>query len=101
MTVVEGMELVADFYGITVDDLIRQDRRQPLALQRQVAMYVCREQAGASYPELARAFERHHSTIIHGVHEIEDRLLRGSWRTTGDITMILCDSCSNHQEATT
>ncbi len=45
---------------------------------RQIAIYVSRDQTGASLAEIARAFERDHSTVLHSIRSIEKRLEPGS-----------------------
>ncbi len=67
---------VARYYGITVADLTSSSRRQPLARQRQVAMYVCREHTGLSLPRIGAAFGgRDHTTVMHAVDKIKGLLL--------------------------
>ncbi len=62
---------VARFYKIAVEDL-RQDRRtKQLAHARQVAMYLARRLTKSSYPEIAKRFDKDHSTVISSVRKIE------------------------------
>jgi chromosomal replication initiator protein len=67
---------VAEYYGLDVSDLTGSSRRQPLARQRQVAMYVCREHTGLSLPKIGAAFGgRDHTTVMHAVDKIKGLLL--------------------------
>lgn len=67
---------VAQYYGIPVSDLTSSSRRQPLARQRQTAMYVCREHTGLSLPRIGNAFGgRDHTTVMHAVDKIKGLLL--------------------------
>ncbi|MCL1587840.1 MAG: chromosomal replication initiator protein DnaA, partial [Actinomycetia bacterium] len=44
----------------------------PLARQRQIAMYVCREHTDLSLPRIGRAFGgRDHTTVMHAVDKIK------------------------------
>ena len=62
---------VATYYGIPVADLTGSSRRQPLARQRQIAMYICREHTGLSLPKIGAAFgDRDHTTVMHAVEKI-------------------------------
>ena len=62
---------VATYYGIPVADLTGSSRRQPLARQRQIAMYICREHTGLSLPKIGAAFGgRDHTTVMHAVEKI-------------------------------
>lgn len=73
------MRVVARKYGLEPADLTSRSRVQPVALARQVAMYLCRNlitepvpfQPGKtypmSYPSIAATFNRgHHRTAMHG-----------------------------------
>jgi chromosomal replication initiator protein len=63
---------VAQYYEIRRSDLTGPSRRQPLARQRQIAMYVCREHTDLSLPRIGRAFGgRDHTTVIHAVEKIK------------------------------
>jgi chromosomal replication initiation ATPase DnaA len=53
-------------FGLSEDDLDGRERTEPLATRRQMAMVLCRELAGASYPDIAAAFSRRdHTTVMH------------------------------------
>jgi chromosomal replication initiator protein len=67
---------VAEYYALDIEDLTGPSRRQPLARQRQVAMYVCREHTGLSLPRIGAAFGgRDHTTVMHAVEKIKALLL--------------------------
>ena len=58
------------------EDILGGKRRPNLVLARQVAMYLCRQKLGLSYPELGRAFGgRDHSTVIHAIKKIKKLLI--------------------------
>jgi chromosomal replication initiator protein len=62
---------VSQYYEIPSTEMISASRRQPLARQRQVAMYVCREHTGLSLPKIGTAFGgRDHTTVMHAVDKI-------------------------------
>ncbi len=62
---------VSRFYEIPRSEMTGSSRRQPLARQRQVAMYVCREHTGLSLPKIGAAFGgRDHTTVMHAVNKI-------------------------------
>jgi len=65
------MEIAADYFGITVVDLINRGRSAPIALQRQVVMYLIREETGASLPQIGQLLGgRDHTTVMHGIEKI-------------------------------
>jgi chromosomal replication initiator protein len=62
---------VSRFYEIPKTEMIGASRKQPLARQRQIAMYVCREHTGLSLPKIGAAFGgRDHTTVMHAVDKI-------------------------------
>jgi chromosomal replication initiator protein len=66
---------VSQYYEIPRSELIGPSRRQPLARQRQVAMYICREHTGLSLPRIGAAFGgRDHTTVMHAVEKITNLL---------------------------
>lgn len=58
-------------FDITLGDLWKQDRSQPLAHRRMVCYYLLRELTNLSYPDIGKLMRRHHSTVIHGVQQID------------------------------
>lgn len=65
------LEHVAAFFGMTSADLIGRRRTADIALARQVAMYLLREENGLSLPAIGDHLGgRDHSTISHGVEKI-------------------------------
>ncbi|GMQ98690.1 MAG: hypothetical protein BMS9Abin17_1214 [Acidimicrobiia bacterium] len=63
---------VSQYYEIQRSELTGPSRRQPLARQRQVAMYVCREHTGLSLPRIGQAFGgRDHTTVMHAVDKVK------------------------------
>lgn len=71
MTLDDIPAAVAAHYGLTQADLLKQSRFRFYVRPRQVAMYLAREQGRWSLPEIARCFDRHHTTVLHGVRQIE------------------------------
>ncbi|MBU1228353.1 MAG: ATP-binding protein [Proteobacteria bacterium] len=67
------VDTVCQHYQVKRKDVMGEDRRQSIALARQVAMYLCREMLGLSYPALGRAFGgKDHSTVIYSVKKIKE-----------------------------
>ncbi|MDD7593863.1 MAG: chromosomal replication initiator protein DnaA [Peptoniphilaceae bacterium] len=70
----EIIRRVADFYSLKADDLTSKSRQGAIVLPRQVAMYLCRELTNASLMHIGRAFDRDHTTVMHAVDKIRDRM---------------------------
>ena len=61
----------AQYYAIPESDLTGSSRRQPLARQRQITMYICRQHTELSLPKIGAAFGgRDHTTVMHAVEKI-------------------------------
>jgi chromosomal replication initiator protein len=64
---------VAAYYGISMDDLLSKTRSQKVARPRQLAMYLAREEAGTSLPQIGKALgDRDHTTVLYGCSRIEE-----------------------------
>ena len=65
-------ETVAKYFSINKDDLSSNKRSNDISFPRQIAMYLCREVANMSYPQIGTDFGgRDHSTVMHGCKKIE------------------------------
>lgn len=65
-------ETVAKYFSINKDDLSGNKRSNDIAFPRQIAMYLCREVANMSYPQIGTDFGgRDHSTVMHACRKIE------------------------------
>lgn len=65
-------ETVAKYFSIDKDDLAGNKRSNDIAFPRQIAMYLCREIANMSYPQIGVDFGgRDHSTVMHACRKIE------------------------------
>ncbi len=73
ITVDVVIDTVCQHYQVSKKDVLGEDRRQNIALARQVAMYLCRQMLGLSYPALGRSFGgKDHSTVIYSVKKIHE-----------------------------
>jgi chromosomal replication initiator protein len=70
------LSVVADFYGLTVEDVRGAKRLRPLVRARHIAMYLIRDLLdNYSYPMIARIFDgRNHTTVISGVEKIKEQI---------------------------
>ena len=68
-------ETVAKYFSISKDDLSSNKRSNDIAFPRQIAMYLCREIATMSYPQIGEDFGgRDHSTVMHACRKIEKEI---------------------------
>ena len=68
-------ETVSKYFSINKDDLSGNKRSNDIAFPRQIAMYLCREVANMSYPQIGIDFGgRDHSTVMHACRKIEKEI---------------------------
>ena len=71
-------EAVAKVFDVRVIDLDSHVRTKQLIVARHIAMWLCRYNTSASYPEIGKAFgNRDHTTIISAVQKIDKDLSPG------------------------
>jgi hypothetical protein len=68
---------VGAIYGLTVNDIVSARRTLKLVEARHIVCYVSRHATRYSYPQIGRAINRDHSTVIHAVYQIEERIKEG------------------------
>jgi chromosomal replication initiator protein len=75
LSAMQILEAVAQQYGLVVDDLQGKSRSQVVALPRQIAMYLIREETGASLSEIGQELGgRDHTTILYGCDKISKEI---------------------------
>ena len=68
-------ETVAKYFNVNKDDLASSKKSNDITFPRQIAMYLCREVANMSYPQIGVDFGgRDHSTVMHGCKKIEKEI---------------------------
>ncbi len=67
-----------DVLRVSRADLASPRRATNVVRARQLAIYVSRTSTSASLAEIARAFGRDHSTVLHSIRTVEKRLEPGS-----------------------
>ena len=88
ITSVEIMATTARHFSLTVEDLTGSNRTANIALARQVAMYLCRDQTDLSLPKIGALFGRDHTTVMHAYRKISDMMIkdRSVFNTISEIT---------------
>ncbi len=64
-------QIVVDKSRVGMRDIMFASRRLSVTDPRHVAWYLCKQHLQKTYHQMARHFERDHSTIINGVQRIE------------------------------
>ena len=68
--------VVAEVFGLRRDNLVARRRTTEIAFPGQVAMYLARELTCASLPQIGRAFNRDHATVLHACRHVKESLLQ-------------------------
>lgn len=81
------IQVVADHFNVTPQDIASQKRNKDIVYPRQIAMYLCRTMTDASLQELGKNLGgRDHTTIIHGIDKIKTDIPKNdSLKNTLDI----------------
>jgi len=64
------IDVVCREYHLSRDTLLGRDRHKCVAEARKVAFFLTRALTSLSYPEMGRAFNRDHTTVIVGVRKV-------------------------------
>ncbi len=75
LSISDIQKTVADYYTVRLTDLKSTRKDRKIARPRQIAMYLSKTLTTKSLPEIGAAFGRDHTTIIHAVRTIEEKLL--------------------------
>jgi chromosomal replication initiator protein len=67
---------VARYYDVAVDELKGKSRNKHVVVPRQLAMFLLREDAHLSTPEIGRLLNRDHTTVLHALKQISGDIAR-------------------------
>ena len=67
------INVVADHFSVSIEDIVSKKRNKEIALPRQVYMYLCRELTDVSLDSIgSNVGGRDHTTVMHGVDKIKE-----------------------------
>lgn len=70
------IDVTCDNFRIDRADMLGKKRNKEIVVPRQIAMYLAREMAGMSYPDIGRAFDRDYTTVIHSYEKVKAEIKR-------------------------
>lgn len=71
ITIDEITNAVCQYYNVNYKDLMGKKKTKDIATPRQIAMYLCRELTGNTYPHIGTAFNgRDHTTVMHACTKV-------------------------------
>ncbi|MDE5908766.1 MAG: chromosomal replication initiator protein DnaA [Lachnospiraceae bacterium] len=69
------IDVVAEHFGITPEDIVSKRRNSEFVLPRQICMYLCRHLTEESLQNIGKALgKKDHTTVIHGIDKITNEL---------------------------
>jgi chromosomal replication initiator protein len=77
-TLAAVQEAVCRVHGLSRAELLSAGRSARVVRARQVGMYLARELTTLSLAEIARGFDRDHSTVLHAIRSVATKLEPGS-----------------------
>jgi len=66
--------VVARHFKLDMEDLNSKKKSQSISWPRQIAMFLAHEMTECSLPEIGRAFDRDHSTVVHARDQVKRKL---------------------------
>ncbi len=70
------IKAVADFFNLTIEDIVSHTRRKEIVEPRQIAIYLLRDISDLSYPYIGEKLGRDHTTAIHSYEKISQEINR-------------------------
>ncbi|NBP55874.1 chromosomal replication initiator protein DnaA [bacterium] len=82
------LNIVAEHFHIKKEDLLSKSRKKDIAVPRQIAMYLIREELKLTFPNIGEALGgKDHSTVMHSWNKIK-KDLASNYTLEQDIAMI-------------
>lgn len=73
-TLADCLSLVSTTFGISKAELLSERRQRRVSHPRQIGYWLAKHTTTASFPLIARVFNRaDHTTVMHGCEAVEDR----------------------------
>ena len=69
------IQTVCDEFTIAREQILGPRRSRYLSRPRQIAFWLCRETTQASFPQIGMAFDRDHTTILHGCRQVDSWII--------------------------
>ena len=83
-------EVVAKYFNIDKKDLVSTKKSNDIVYPRQIAMYLCRNTANMSFPQIGKDFgKKDHTTVMHACTKIENEIKQNT------NTKLIVDSLKN------
>lgn len=65
------VQVVSDFYGVAIEEMVKKGRKKEIAHPRQIAMYLLRTELDTPFSTIGDFFGgRDHTTVLHAVEKV-------------------------------
>ena len=81
------IDIVAETFDLTTEDLVSEKKSRKLSYPRQLAMYLCREMTNSNLEQIGSIMNKDHSTVHYGVTQIEKQA-KTNEKTQGMIQLL-------------
>ena len=82
------LDIVADHFHITKADILSKSRKKDIAIPRQIAMYLIREELKLTFPNIGELLGgKDHSTVMHAWNKVKKDIVN-NYSLEQDITLI-------------
>jgi chromosomal replication initiator protein len=69
------INVVSEYYGINMNEIVGKARKKDIMIARQVCMYLIKNELGDSYEKIGSGFGgRNHTTVMHACNKVADKL---------------------------
>lgn len=68
------ISVVAEHFGLSVDELVGSGRTRAVTGPRQIAMYLACQLTDETLPQIAKRFGRDHSTVVHARNKVAQQI---------------------------
>lgn len=71
------IDVVADYYGVSIGDILGKSQTREVSLPRKAAMFLCRSHLALPFKRIGEIFGRDHSTVISSIQQIQTAIEGG------------------------
>lgn len=88
LTCADIQRAVCTHCAVRMEDLLGTGRTRDIAIPRQIAMFLCRKLTSASLPDVGRAFNRQHSTVLYSCTTVQELFKQNDTQTVAMLKSI-------------
>jgi chromosomal replication initiator protein len=82
------IQIVAEHYGIRIEDILGKSQKRECALPRKLAMYLCRHHLKFPFMKIGDLFGRDHSTVMSSIKQVQELIDKNEPHTSDSLHII-------------